>query len=129
MIVIYYEIFAIEAHKQVRILHTNSLKLYRVHLHSLLFLQLLALLWLVEHSTGRTIHNRIVLCNNDWALCNGSKFSSCKFIYKMAEIIVIFLFGLNLLDGKLELALDFPKEHVVNKNIIVFLIKFVLNPH
>ncbi len=47
----------------------------------------------------------------------------------MAEIIVIFLFGLNLLDGKLELALDFPKEHVVNKNIIVFLIKFVLNPH
>jgi hypothetical protein len=40
----------------------------------------------------------------------------------MTEIIIIFLFLFGILDGKLQLTLYFTEKHVIEKNIIVFLI-------
>lgn len=56
------------------------------------------------------------------SLCYGSEFTTSKFIDEMVEIIEILLFSLHILNGQLQLTLNFAKKHVVYKNVIILFI-------
>ena len=43
----------------------------------------------------------------------------------MTEDIVVFLFSLGFLDGKLQLALYFPHKQIVNDNIVGWIVQFI----
>ena len=56
--------------------------------------------------------------NHNSTFRNGAKVPSRKLVNKMAEGIIIFFLALGLLNRKLQLALNFPHEEVVDDNVV-----------
>jgi hypothetical protein len=46
----------------------------------------------------------------------------------MVKVIGILLFGLHVLDGELKFALDLAQEHVIDEDVVIFLVELVLHP-
>jgi hypothetical protein len=74
-----------------------------------------------------TIDNRIVLGDDDCALGYRSELSTCKFIQKMVEVVIVLFLAFHVLDGELQFTLEFPQKHVVNEDIVILLVEFVLD--
>ena len=68
------------------------------------------------------IDHGVKLCDHDGALSNRTKTASGKLIHKMAVGVEILLLSLDILNGKLKLALNFTHEQVVNHDIIGWII-------
>lgn len=63
-------------------------------------------------------NHRVELRDHDSTLCEGPKLPSCQLIHKVAEDIIVLFLALRLLNGQLQLALDFPHEEVVDDNVV-----------
>jgi hypothetical protein len=82
-------------------------------------------LWPIVFIIGG-IYHRIVLRDNDGELSQYSELSPCKFVEEMAIVVIVFLLPLHVLDRNLKLALDFIEEQIVDENIVVLFVQFVL---
>ena len=71
--------------------------------------------------------HRIKLRNHGSNFSDSSKFPPCQFVNKMTKNVIIFLHPFGLLDRKLEFALHFSQEKIVDDNVICLLIEFVLD--
>jgi hypothetical protein len=73
------------------------------------------------------VYHGIELSNHDGALGNGAEFPSGKFVDKMAEGVIMFLFARRFLDGKLKLALKFPQKQIIYYYVVGRFLELVLD--
>ena len=69
-----------------------------------------------------------MLGHDDGTLRYCAELTSSQLVHKMAEIIIILLLILHLLDAQLQLTLHLPQKHVIDEYVIILLIQFILQP-
>jgi hypothetical protein len=74
-------------------------------------------------------NQRVQLRYHERTLSNRTELPSDQFIHKVAEGIVLFLFGFWLLNRKLKLALYFPHEEIYNHYVVSWIVKFIFYHH
>lgn len=89
--------------------------------------QLFTWLLLVIGAFRGTDH-RVQLTHHNGTLSYGSKFPPSELVDKVTEGIVVFLFSFGLLNGQLQLTLDFSHEEIVDHDVVGRVIQLVFDP-
>jgi hypothetical protein len=117
--------FASFADEHIWILLKYLLELEFIFREDFLF-EFFVLFWFVILFCA-AIDNGIVLGDDDCAFGYRSELSTCKFIEKMVEVVIVLLLAFHVLDRELQFTLEFPQKHVVNEDIVILLVEFILD--
>ena len=86
-------------------------------------------LFLFIVSTFAYVDHGVKLGYHDGTFSYCTKFASCQLVNKMTKGVIIFLFPFDLLNGQLQLALNFAHEKIVDHDIVRWVIQFVSYLH